>query len=397
MKRLVVFALLIIFSTVSVFANAEQVAIYRQLFNNAPSRLIQLELLREMAEINLTGAGELYAEILRGLVTTYGNITDATERAAAAEQIVILSELLGAERFTAAASDLWRAVEITRMDHQAAAMAQTLIALGMIQATEYLPRVIRILNDLNVAPPADRLFGERVAFGAIISLEQFQNPAGFVPVFLASQGWYSRRVTDQARASLAAISADPVPYLIEIIRGTGLAPSAQHAALRFIEEFDTSEANKALAASEALARGWEVIASPQTQAELSGMRIRALRMLGRYRLGDDTSVYRWIEQSYSGRGSSMQERFFAIAAFGFQGDDGAVEMLSRFLTNLNERNNSSHGHLGRDEEQLLRAIVGALGNSGNPNARPALNLIAQGNYVPATQRMAREQLQRISQ
>jgi len=397
MKKIVVLALLVVFTMVSVFASPEEVAVYRHLYNNAPSVSAQLDLLRAMAEMDLTGAGEFYAEALRRLVSTYRNITNVTEKNSAAEQVIILSDLLGAEKYTPAASDLWLISEVCKDDNQPVARASALMALGRIRATTYLPHVVRVLNDLNLQPTSDRLAGERVAFGAIIALEKYQDPSGYIPVFLASEGWYTNRIRDQARRSLPLIADDPIPFLIQMIRGTQYGLPVKLAALRNVEASDADNASKANVAVEALAEGWRVGSggNQQTRTTATNMRMLALSMLQKYKVESEAAVYASIHRSFSEASASNDERLSAVRALGFQGTDEAARRLSGYLNDLNTRNVRSGGRLTNDETTRLRAIIDALGQTGNSNGRAALTAISTGNYTPAIQRQARDALGRI--
>jgi len=174
MKKVLLVLLLTCFVSALVFSGQEEIDVYRYLYRNSEKNIDQLDILQNMAEAKLTGAGEFYAWALRQLVQRYKNILSSkdkdatTEKYAADEQAKILAALLGAEKYTPAAADLWFVVDGFT---DPLVKAEALMALGKIRATNYLPQVIRVLDNLNLTPTKDPDDGGRIAFGAIISLE----------------------------------------------------------------------------------------------------------------------------------------------------------------------------------------------------------------------------------
>jgi len=229
MKKLSFIFVLMISVAVLGFAAQEDVDVYAYLYNAALTNTAQLDILQNMSEARLSGAGEFYAKALRKLLAEYKNIKTVTEKMAADEQAILLSAMLGTEKYTQAASDLWLVV-----DGFSAPLvkAEALMALGKIRAVNYLPQVIRVLESLNTSPTADRLTGERIAFGAIIALEKYQDPSGYLPVFFASIGWYSETIRNQAIKSLSLIAEDPSPYMMDVVKKPSYNPYVKFAALK---------------------------------------------------------------------------------------------------------------------------------------------------------------------
>ena len=398
-KKVIYFLILMIVAVVFGFAGTEEVDVYSFLYDNSRTNSAQLDLLQHMAEAKLTGAGEFYAKALRRLVSEYGSIRNVTERNAADEQAIILSALLGAEKYTQAAPDLWLVVNGFSAP---LVKAEALIALGKIRATGYLPQVIRVLESVNAAPTPDRLNGERVAFGAIIALEKYQDPQGYLPVFFASTGWYSNRIRDQASKSLPFIATDPTPYMIEVVRGRNITnPNSDNpylvrfAALQTIEAAPSlSTQNKASVAVVALEQGWNAQTSViQQRNTLAEMRKLAIQMINKYKTNDE-SIYPLLERSYT-NGNDTQEKFFAIAALASQGTDESARRLSKFLMDLNAKRQS--GNIRPEDEQMVRAIIPALGQNGRPLGRPALNAVnSLDAWPPAVRSLAQNALRQIN-
>ena len=394
MKKTVVLVLLMCFLTVAIFAATEEVDVFAYLYRAQTSNSAQLDILQTMEQSRLTGAGEFYAKALERLVSEYSNIPNVTERNAAAEQAVILAALLGEEKYTPAAANLWRAQEL--FENFPLARAETLMALGKIRATLYLPRVIRVLDSINVAPTPDRLYGERIAFGAIIALEKYQNPEGYLPVFFASIGWYSNRIRDQAKRSLPYIAKDPTPYILQVVDGAGYGPPVKFAALQTIEASAVESANKVSVAVDALDQGWKVRPSQADRQALVSMRLQAIDMIRRYRT-DDVRVYDLLEQSYSNRESMMDEKMAAVLALASQRTDESSKRLSKFLGDLNQRR--QRGLVNQDDERMARAIIQYLGQTarkGVGEVQKALTDVTTAGWAAAVGRLAEDALKSIN-
>jgi len=386
MKKLFIVLLLLCFVSVLGFSGTEEVDVYAYLYRASTTNSAQLDILQNMAEAKLTGAGEFYASALRRLVSEYPNIKNATEKNAAAEQAMILAALLGAEKYTPAAADLWLVADGFT---EPLVRAEALMALGRIRATTYLPQVIRVLDNLNLKPTPDRLNGERVAFGAIISLEKYQDPSGYLPVFLASAGWYSQRIRTQATKSLPFIAKDPSPFMIEVVKGVKYDYPTKFLALQTLDKTNVDVKNKSEIAVAALAEGHKAVGSDvQMNTLLANMRKQALTMINRYK-SSDSSIYLLMRRSYT-HGFDLQEKILAINAISSQRTDEAADLLSDFLITLNERL-----PLNRDQDQLIREIIRGLGITGRPRARTALSTVAMHDYTPAIKSLASQAMTQI--
>jgi hypothetical protein len=391
MKKFTIVFILIFATAVLGFSSSEEVQVYEYLYNTAPNHQGQLDILQNMSQARLTGAGEFYAKALRKLLADYKNIKDNTERTAAEDQAMLLAALLGAEKYTQAAPDLWLVV-----DAFAAPLvkAEALMALGKVRATNYLPQVIRVLESINASPTSDRLNGERIAFGAIISLEKFQDPSGYLPVFFASTGWYSDRIKSQATKSLPFIAQDPTPYMIQVVKGAGFDYSAKYLALRTIESSKIDNKNKSDVAVAAFAEGWRSNTNDvNMRTTLAEMRKMAIGMINRYKT-EDQAVYPLLERSYS-QGYDATEKLNAISALASLATDESARRLAKFLADLNSKRQS--GNITREDEQMVRAIIPALGQTGRTNViegRAALQSVGASNWTPAVKALADNELKK---
>jgi len=389
MKKLVICFILMAAVAAAGFSATEEVQVYEYLYNASPTHSGQLDILQNMAEFRLTGAGEFYAKALRKLVGEYKNIRDVTEKNAADEQAMLLSALLGAEKYTQAAADLWLVVDGFTAP---LVKAEAMMALGKIRAVTYLPQVIRVLESINAAPTTDRLNGERIAFGAIIALEKFQDPSGYLPVFFASIGWYSERIKSQAAKSLPFIAQDPTSYMLQVVKGSGYDYSTKYSALRTIEASKVSNQNKVSVAVSALGEGWRSATNDmQLRATLAEMRKMSIGMINRYKT-DDEAIYPLLERSYI-QGYDTQEKLSAIAALASQGTDESARRLSNYLMDLNSKRLS--GNIRPEEEQMVRAIIPAIGQTGRSIGRPALSAVGASNWTPAVVALANNALKQL--
>ena len=389
MKKLGVSLVLMIMAAALSFAASEEVQVYEYLYNAAPTNAGQLDILQNMVQSRLTGAGEFYAKALRKLVSEYNNIKDVTQRNAADEQAMLLAALLGAEKYTQAASDLWLVAEGFAAP---LVKAEALMALGKIRATTYLPQVIRVLESTNAAPTADRLNGERIAFGAIIALEKYQDPTGYLPVFLASIGWYSERIKGQAAKSLPFIAQDPTAYMLQVVRGSGYDYPTKYSALRTIEASRVSNQNKVSVAVAALTEGWRASTNDvQLRSTLAEMRKMAIGMINRYKTSDE-AIYPLLERSYT-QGVDTQEKLSAIAALASQGTEEAARRLSSYLMDLNAKRVSNN--IRPEDEQMVRAVIPAIGQTGQSIGRPALSAVGASNWTNAVVALANNALKQL--
>jgi HEAT repeat protein len=392
MKKFTIILILTFVTAALGFSSSEEVQVYDYLYNTAPNHQGQLDILQNMAQARLTGAGEFYAKALRKLLADYKNIKDNTERSAAEDQAMILSAMLGAEKYTQAASDLWLVVDA--FPNAPLVRAEALMALGKVRANNYLPQVIRVLESLNASPTSDRLYGERVAFGAIISLEKFQDPSGYLPVFFASTGWYSDRIKSQATKSLPFIAQDPTPYMVQVVKGAGYDFPTKYLALRTIEAAKIDSKNKAEVAVVALSEGWRSNTNDvNLRTTLAEMRKMAIGMINRYKTEDQT-VYPLLERSYS-QGYDTQEKLNAIATLASLGSDESARRLAKFLADLNTKRRD--GNITREDGQMVRAIIPALGQTGRTNVmegRAALISVGASNWTPAVKALADTELKK---
>ena len=242
----------------------------------------QLLTLQSAAEQGGADSGPFFAAALSRLLRQYPTLRRQTDLAAADECAMIIARELGAAKYTAAGPDIWRAVETFSSP---LVKSELVIALGKMGATDYLSHVVQLLTDLNAKIPSERevqVRDSRVAYGAILSLENFGAPSGYLPVFFAANGWYDSRVKAQAAASLPAITNDPTEPLLQVLQSPGYSYSIKYLALQSEEASRAPDASKARVAAVALAEGWRAATADVHQRnELARMRKLSVDMLRR--------------------------------------------------------------------------------------------------------------------
>jgi hypothetical protein len=376
------------------FSQSGELALYTDLYNNADTINDQLLILQEVRDANISGSGNFYAAALSRLLSEYPNVRTPNDRNAADECARLLVNLLGTEKNAALGGDLWRTVEIFS---NPLIKADALVALGRVGATAYLPQVVQLLSDLNARVPADRqtqIQNERIAYGAILSLENFRDPSGYLPVFFASAGWYSERVKNQASVSLPLILEDPSEQLVFVIRTSTYPYDLKHLALRTAERSGISNESKAAIALAAYSEGWRGSTNdPRLRTELATMRKLAISMIRRYGI-EDAAVYSLLDRSYKS-GFDMQEKLDAVAALSALANEDAARLLANYLLEIHNRRQSNT--LTAEDERMIRALIPALGATRQPSiGRSVLSLVQQSPaWTNAVRNIAAEALRTI--
>jgi hypothetical protein len=378
------------------FADSGDLDVYSQIYNGTNSQQEKLGVLQPIHEENISGAGEFYARSLQSLIGGYQNVRGATEINAANEQLILLAAQVGAERQTASAADLWRVVDqLPNEPGVALVKAEALMALGKLQATAYVPQMIRFLHSLNIRSiyPGDNLSRERAAYGAIVGLEKMADPSAYLEVFAASKAGYSGRITSQAERSLPVVSSDPGPYLNRVIQSAGYSFEDKLIALQSIDGSNLPNDQKAAAAATALVQAWNSITSNVTLlSDLREIRKQGMDMIAKYGT-QDPRVPPLLKRSYEDQ-MDVNEKLSAVAALGKLDSDDAARTLNDFLAKLNTA--QKDGKARQEEDRLIRAVITVLGSSRKVFARPELQrtkTVGWGSQIDTLADNALRQLQ----
>jgi HEAT repeat protein len=272
------------------------------------------------------------------------------------------------------------------------ARGEALIALGKVNATDYLPRVIQLLMNISLIPGKGKRSQEIVAYGAVVSLEEYGDPSGYVPVYFVSVGWFSDRLKSKAKEVLPKLSGNPTEPLISILQNSGYDYSVKYEALRALQAADTSAQDKSQGAVVALTESTRAGYNSLEQSSiLAGIRKLAMDMIRAYGSDDDT-VYPLLDNCYK-RGINLEERITAVAALSALATDEAVQRLSNYLYDLNDK--LYWNVMTKTDERLVRAVIPALGNTGQPKAKEALRTVLQCDWVYDIHRLAEEAIKKI--
>jgi hypothetical protein len=396
MKRFILFVLLS-FTGMAIFAQSDELAMWSEEFDRAVTIAEQLTITATVEEGNYTGAEEFYARALHRLIVEYPNISASAvkERDDADALARRLAARLGDAKYGAASADLWQTVVYFSNPN---VKAEALAALGKADTDKaFLSQVVQLVTDWNARPQPDRETRdrvERIIGGAIIALENYKDPSGYLPVFFISTGWYMAAVRTRASAALPNITDDPTDFLLEVIRSPGYTYEVKNTALNAGETSSSPDEKKASVAVAALAEGWRVTTNvPLEQRVLVTMRKQALRMIQRYGT-QDSAVYQSINKSYA-QASDREERLLTIAALKALASDEAAQVLTGYLRDLTERRRS--GPFTNEDGISARAVIPALGDIGSPIARMELRRVQQldaWNYSDF-RRLANDALQKL--
>ena len=207
-----------------------------------------------------------------------------------------------------------------------------------------------------------------------------------------SRAYRRERIKNQAGRSLALIANDPAPHMIEIIKGSGYNYPVKLAALQTIEVSSVSNESKSSVGAAALAEGWRASTNDvNLRMNLAQMRKLAIGMIKRYGT-DDEAVYPLLERCYT-NGIDVEERLEAISTISTLATDESARRLSKFLMEINQKLQS--GTLTQTDEQMIRAIIPALGATKRPIGRPALNSVTALNWTPQVKSLAQQALSQI--
>jgi HEAT repeat protein len=399
MKRLLVVIGLLccILATGFAATGAEDLEIYIFLYENSTNITDKHDIMAVLQARKLTGAGAFYAKALKSLVDQIPNIQrsgTAMEKAEADGLAQLLASVLGDEKYLSSAVDLSRAVYAFSSP---LVKAEALISLGKIRDTAYLDAIIRVLSDLNAAPPRGKDDADAksiIARGAIIALEKFRDEKGYLPIFIMSVGGYPERIKKLARDTLPIILEDPSELLTEqVIKSSSYAPDVKFVALQTIENATAPDTSKAAAAVAALSEGWRQTTNDQRQrGQIALMRKMCIDMIRRYGT-TDAAVYPLLERSYK-QGLDDKEKLDSIQCLGALATEDAAKLLNSSLIILVGKLQS--GAMTRTDNEFIRAIIGAIGSVGSPSSRaPLRSLLALDAATNALKQLANDVLAKL--
>ena len=348
------------------FAN-ETVRVYGLIMKSAETIQQRYAVAQSMAVLNDPDAAVYALDALDWALANRSGIRPGSERELYERLTQVLVRSLGAWRYTNAAASVMRVVDdstdpLTR--------SEALIALGSMRATEYAEKISLLLRDLNLAPSADRDGGEKLAYGSILALERLRSPLGFAPLFFASEGWYSRRVREQAARSLPLVLDDPTEVVAEIIEKESLERKIR--AFELLMRSKAPDGKKTQTAAIALARG--ISLSSRNRAEetlLSDLRVRSMNAL--VALGDRSgNSSADFNQSY--RRGGLDEKLVALRAMGATRSVESAQFLRDIIIDLDSVHR--RGLVDNTRETLMRAALQNAAINARKELAPALQAVS---------------------
>ena len=332
-------------------------------------RLATLEAVRNSG---FTGLGDFYHEALKFFLLRMPDVKSKTEQDAAEKAAIILCTGLGAEKYSAAAAEIWQVVDmfdIVKNVNDANAMQTALITLGQVNAQEFVPHIVQRLNNFNtqtITQPEARRRTQIAVIGCIRALEALHDIRGYRPVFFVLVGGYDPAVRDIAATALPNITEDPGEVIIEIINDASSNPQIKLMAWREMLRTRAEAPSKAKVAAVALATGWTYATTNKNyQTNLREMRKGAIKAIEQYGASDD-SVYDYLEKSYSNNFINISPDYDEIEAtlnaLAALKTDKAVDLLYKFLRELHARRRN--GPWARKERLLFEQVVSSIGKTG---------------------------------
>ena len=269
--------------------------------------------------------------------------------------------------------------------------SEALIALGQMRAVDYAPEIAMILRNLNFNVRGDKESAEIEAYGAVVALEKMKDEIGFEPLFYASIGWYSDRVSSLASEAILTLSDDPTVQLIRIMQDDS-DYNQKRKALSVSQETNASASGKTEVAIAALREGLKYAEQDfSLRNQLANLRKDAIAVL----ISNDVS-HPEAPGLLNGaiNEGDMDEKLFAIQALGLDKGDEAAGILSERLDFYNTRQRNGLA-INSDELTIVRQLIFALGESGNEKGLEPLSEMSYLDYTPAIVRQANNAIEKI--
>jgi hypothetical protein len=348
-----------------VFAN-ETVRIYGQLLLDAETIDQKYAAATSAAALDDDGMAPYMADALDWALAARSSIKRGPETETYERLTRLLLKSLGDARYSNAAASAMRAVEDSP---DPLTKAEALIALGSMRAVEFAERISLMLRDLNNQPTADRDSGEKIAYGCVLALERMRSPVGFTPLFFASEGWYSKRIRDQAERSLALVLQDPSDAIAALLN-TETPP-------RMIRAFDLElrstapAAGKRTIAALALSRG--IASSPRNRTEqnqLSELRVKAMNYLASSGPGDG-AISANVAEAY--RIGPVDERLVALKTLGAEKSSASAAALRDIILEIDSAQRA--GLVDETRNALMRAALQNAAINAGKELAPAIQTV----------------------
>jgi hypothetical protein len=396
--------LILSFAGIMLFAQGTDMSTYLNDFTRIDNSFTErLDILQAVQDAGLTGIAEFYHDALKYVLFRNADIKTRQEHSTAEATALILVQALGAEKYEAAALELWETVsffDIEKDLNEGTTMREACIALGQVGGHDYVPHMAQRLDQFNaelITNPETRRRVQLVVVGLVNALETLKDHAGFRPVFNTAIGSYDPAIKQMAYNALINISEDPADIIIEIIHDPVTTPAVIQEAVDVMNRSNAPDESRAKVAAATLIAAWGYhTTSASTINLLSRIRLNAIDDIHKYGVADD-AVYRYLERSYltnfHNANPDYDEIIKTLGALAAVKTDQAVRLLYNFLIELNERRRT--GPWDRRERQVFEWVVNCLQLSGTqaPDVRMLLTSIQRNErFTSAERRLAQNAL-----
>lgn len=367
---------------------------YRRNFARA-SLVTKLELVREAAARGGASMGPLYGMAIRFAVDNAALLGSDPQLK---ELAILSSNEAGKAAYAKAIDDLWSLFQAFQdQDVRAAAIA----ALGTAGAGE--ARVAEYLNAFLASQNSLFRSGTQPEYPAleacITALGQLGDGSSFPVLFSSYVAGYAPAVASKAAKALGSIKGDYRGYLIRVIaKNPPLEKSAAYAAGMENANFsdpDRGELSEAAMAAALDASGPGSSLSPveaQSMRELKRTAARKLRDLKWQKASSVAARYFSVAQADYIKGAATKADFLdAISCLGAMGSTEASQALSIYLQLVNAQTEQGTPY----DEDVMLAVIAALGDLGDKAAFDYLLQIGYLQYTEKVKKAAREAMLKL--
>lgn len=396
MRRFAVaFALVLAATLVASAQDSDAVSLaYRRNFARA-SLVTKLELVKEAAGRGGTSMGPLYGMAIRFAVDNAALLGSDPQLK---ELAILASNEAGNVAYAKAIDDLWALFQ-SYQDPEVRAAAVSALGKAGIGET----RVAENLNAFLASQNSLYRSGAQPEYPAleacIVALGRLGDGSSFPVLFSAYVAGYSPALATKAAAALGSIKGDYRGYLIRVIaKNPPLEKSAAYSAS--MENPNFSNADRGELAEAALSAALDALApgsslSPvelQSMRELRRQAARQIRDLKWQKASAVAARYFSVVQAEYAKGATSKAEFLdAISCLGAMGSTEASQSLSIYLQLVNAQTEQGFPY----DEEVLLAVIGALGNLGDKAAFDYLLQVGYLQYGENVKLAARESMLKL--
>ena len=378
MKRFFVALTILSLLCVQSYAVDEDVVVWEKIYKDANSDEQRVAVILKIMELKNRDFTPVLVNGLDKIVNTSFDTGSSTQKYSRNMLTRLLVQELGNLKSAEASESLFRVYEDNK---DAVIVADAAVALGKIRAVQYADRFAHDLSSINIGVVSSiSRDQEIIALGLVQSLGTMRANAGYEPVFLAANGWYSSasKVKDTAMSLLLVMVDDPSESIKSIIENNPLF-NIKIAALDALLASKAPNEKKTEIAAIALKMAIERSASDvSTRAAVSTLRVNSLAALAS--LNDKTPehvpMYIEIIKTDKKNDATLDETLKAYVALGVNGSDDAARYLSTTLAGFSDKE-MSKANTVRDKS-LIRQVITSMVLTKNPIVK---NALVQAQFV----------------